>query len=97
MQRGLSGTFPNVDPSTGEPQFGGETQKLLEQMRSAANVSTFDEAVSHCRFGPYSRKVTIMNAKDGQTSTWVSDDRTKATYWVPAGELESISATRKGG
>ena len=88
VQARMTGTMPNIDPTTGEPVYKDETEQILTSLRNRAGVETFDSALTHCRYGPYRQKVIVMNYEQSRPSTWVSDDRTANSYWLPTAELE---------
>jgi hypothetical protein len=88
VQKTLAGTMPNVDPETGEPVYEGETKQVLDGLRLKAGVETFDEAVALCTKGPHRRKATVLNFVKGRSATWISDDKSGVTYWVPTNEIE---------
>ncbi len=88
MQKELTGSMPNIDPETGEPAYQEQTRQMLNELRSKAGVTTFDQAVAMCARGPHRQKVTVMNFEKGRTSTWVGQGKSGASYWVPTNELE---------
>ncbi|VVE69111.1 hypothetical protein PPN31119_03176 [Pandoraea pnomenusa] len=93
-QRMLTGSFPNISPKTGEPEYldqGGkpnETRLMFDQMRESARVSTFDQGVAMCKTGANKAQVTIMNVPTDATVVWVNDDKKKVSFWMPRGSLD---------
>jgi hypothetical protein len=83
----LTGTTPNISPETGEPEFQGETKAMIDNLRTAAQVDTLDQGVALCSTGRNKVKVTIMNIKKDEFSAWVSDNKTKAQFWLPTSAL----------
>lgn len=84
----MTGKFPNVSPVTGEPEYEGQTKSMLDTMRSAAGVGTFDQAVSECKIGKNRLRLRVLNNPQGGVSIWVLDDRTKKTFWMPKTHLD---------
>ncbi|WP_435607723.1 hypothetical protein [Pseudomonas knackmussii] len=82
----MTGKFPNVSPTTGEPEFQGESKAMLDNWREAAKVSTLDEASSQCDPGKNKVQAMLLNSPDGGISVWVADKQQK-TFWLPRGHL----------
>lgn len=93
----MIGRPPNISDKTGEPEYSenkdhpDETNLLIKMFREKAAVSTFYEALEQCKKGRGQLKVTILNSdeKDGD-SIWVVDEKTRHTFWMPAGNLDKI-------
>ncbi len=84
----LLGKLPNISPETGEPEFKGETEEMITRARRAARVQGFDQAVASCRKGRAGLHVSIMNNPGKGAAIWVMNDKTKETFWMPAGMLD---------
>lgn len=82
------GSMPNVSPETGEPEQKGETKLMLDNLRNAANVSTYDQAISMCEKGGNKIKVTVMNNSEDTTSIWVMMQNQKKSFWLPKSFLD---------
>jgi hypothetical protein len=78
---------PNLDLDTGEPQYAGETKQIIVNLRTAARVSSFDEAAARCQKGRYRMAATVLNFVKDRQSTWIADGSGYA-YWVPTVELD---------
>lgn len=80
------GAHPNISPVTGEPEYTGQTQELVDSYRASAGVRTFDEAVSSCsRVTKGGKKVTVANNPQDAHVIWVSEN--KRMSWIPKGHL----------
>ena len=88
MQQQITGTVPNIDPTTGEPVYQGQTAQIMTSLRVNAGVETFDEAVAHCQRGPYRQASIVMNYDKDRLSTWVSNDPATRSFWLPTSELD---------
>ncbi|KAF1004103.1 MAG: hypothetical protein GAK36_00128 [Pseudomonas sp.] len=86
MTYGMTGKMPNVSPKTGEPEYAGETKDMIDNWRSAAKVSSFDEATAKCSKGKDKVQVIVMNSPEGGLSVWVADQK-QNTFWLPRGHL----------
>jgi hypothetical protein len=90
----LTGTLPNISPKTGEPEYLDDskgpnmTRVIIEKLRSAAKVSTFDQAVHQCMQGRAKVTVTVMNIPKDSMSFWVFEQKAKRSYWMPKGNLD---------
>lgn len=82
----VTGKFPNVAPKTGEPEFTGQTKDMIDYWRTAANVSTLDEATAKCREGKNKVQVIVMNSPEVGLSVWVADQK-QNTFWLPRAHL----------
>lgn len=91
----FGGQMPNVSPETGEPEYRDDangpnkTRQMLAYYRSKAKVSTFDQAVALCAEGRSGFKVTILNIRDDEMSTWVHDSKRNVSYWLPRSALNA--------
>lgn len=91
----FGGSMPNISPETGEPEFRDDangpnkTRQMLAYYRGKAKVSTFDQAVALCAEGRSGFKVTILNIRDDEMSTWVHDSKRNVSYWLPRGALNA--------
>jgi hypothetical protein len=86
MTYGITGKLPNVSPKTGEPQYTGQTKDMIDNWRTAAKVSTFDQAIAKCRVGKNKVQVIVMNSPESGLSVWVADQK-QNTFWLPRGHL----------
>lgn len=84
----MTGNFPNISDKTGEPEFEGETQNIIDVLRIKAQVTTYDQAAALCRQGKSRRKVVIMNIpKDMISAVYVYDKKADSTFWMPFSAL----------
>lgn len=81
--QGSMGVMPNLSPETGEPEFTGETESMVSDLRKLAHVHTFDEAASQCKPGRSGLHATVLNNETGAISLWVVQDHTKKSFWAP--------------
>ena len=80
--------FPDISPVTGDPELEGESQSLLDSLRSKARVDTYDEAFARCSEGKNDMKLIVMyNSKRESGQILVSDEKTKKTFWMPKSSL----------
>lgn len=79
---------PNISPTTGEPEYQGASKQMLDDARHAAQVSTFDEALTRCRKGAPNKLVTIMNMPADGLMAWVQDPRRLETFWMPVTHMD---------
>jgi hypothetical protein len=82
------GVQPNVSPATGEPEYEGESKRMLDNLRAAAHVSTFDDAMAQCRDGVSKKAVTVMNMPKNSLVAWVFDRKTNESFWMPITHLD---------
>jgi hypothetical protein len=87
-----SGSTPNISDTTGEPEFTGATQSVVEGFRLEAKVHSFDEATALCDAGTNKRAVTVLNMPTATTalSAYVMDDSRKKTFWMPISHLDKV-------
>jgi hypothetical protein len=86
MTYGMTGKLPNVSPKTGEPEYTGQTKDIIDNWRSDAKVSSFDEATAKCSEGKNKVQVIVMNSPETGLSVWVADQK-QNTFWLPRGHL----------
>jgi hypothetical protein len=86
----LGAPMPNISPTTGEPEYLGESKRMLDSLRASAHVSTFDEAVSLCRDGVAKKVVTVMNMPKDSLVAWVFDRKANESFWMPIAHLDKI-------
>lgn len=86
MTYGITGKLPNISPNTGEPEYSGQTKDMIDNWRSEAKVSSFDEATAKCSEGKNKVQVIVMNSPDNGLSVWVADQK-QNTFWLPRGNL----------
>jgi hypothetical protein len=86
----MTGTPPNISPTTGEPEVTGATKTQIDSLRSKANVSSFDQAVALCTHGKHGIKVTVANNHAESDMVWVSNDKTSKMFWMPKSHLDAI-------
>lgn len=89
MQMSL-GSAPDISPTTGEPEYTGESKQLLDVLRKNAGVSTFDEAVHQCRKGRNGVKVIVINESKGTNEIWVTEAHRKRSFWMSKAYLDPI-------
>jgi hypothetical protein len=82
------GATPNISPTTGEPEWGGDTALMASKFRSAAGVSTFDQGMALCAEGKGRQKVTVANNPKDHVVIWVYSAVSKSMYWMPKSSLE---------
>ena len=78
----MTGKLPNISPKTGEPEFDGESRQMVDNLRSAAGVDTYDQAQALCSKGRSKIAVTVMNNPNEGGSIWVSG-ADKKPFWMP--------------
>lgn len=83
LQAGITGSVPNISPETGEPEYEGKTKEMLDAMRSAAGVSTFDEAGARCVQGKPGLRFLVMNNPNDAGVIWVGNTSTNQALWFP--------------
>ncbi|HZR33783.1 MAG TPA: hypothetical protein VFA75_00305 [Nevskia sp.] len=84
------GGMPNISDTTGEPEFTGNTKNIVDGLRAAAGVSSFDEAVAMCAPIKHNRHVTIINHPSNALVVYVVDSKTKLAYWIPLSSLDKL-------
>ncbi len=82
----IGGKLPNISPVTGEPEFQGETKDLVDSLRLATGVSTYDQALAQCARGTNKKSVMVMNNPKDGGSIWVAGQDQKP-FWMPKGFL----------
>jgi hypothetical protein len=86
MTHQMTGSLPNISPVTGEPEYQGETKSMIDGLRAAAKVSTYDQAIKLCSQGKSKVSVLVMNNPEEGGSIWVSGADQKP-FWMPKGFL----------
>jgi hypothetical protein len=86
----MGAPMPNISPTTGEPEYEGESKRMLDSLRASAHVSTFDEAVRRCRDGVTKKVVTVMNMPKDSLVVWVFDRKANESFWMPIAHLDKI-------
>ena len=81
-EKTLGVKMPNIDPKTGEMETSGETKSMLDNLRSAAKINTFDEAMSHCLALRPKQRFFVLNYNPSRSSQWVSTFDKNSTFWV---------------
>lgn len=90
----MTGKLPNISSKTGEPEYFDDskgpnmTRVIIEKLRTAAKVSTFDQAVHQCMQGRAKVTVMVMNIPKDAMSYWVFEQKAKRSYWMPKGNLD---------
>lgn len=78
------GAAPNLSPVTGEPEWTGETESLVKELRDKAHVRSFDQAAAQCRRGRSGIRAVVLNHETGATSIWVQEKNSKRSFWAVA-------------
>jgi hypothetical protein len=78
----MTGKLPNISPSTGEPEYKGQTKQMIDSLRLDAGVDTYDEAQALCSKGKSKLSVSIMNNPEDAMSIWVVGAN-KKPFWMP--------------
>lgn len=78
----MTGKLPNISPKTGEPEFDGQSKQMIDALRSAAKVDSYDQAQALCAKGKSKVLVTVMNNPEESGSIWVSG-ADKNPFWMP--------------
>jgi len=84
------GAMPNISDKTGEPEYTGETKRLVDALREQAHVQTFDEAVKICTLGRDRRRGTVLNMPENSVVAHVLDEGRKQTFWMPIVHLDRV-------
>lgn len=72
--------MPDISPETGEPAYRGETKTMVERLRKAAKVRTFDQAAGQCSYGKAASGLLVLNSSD-QEYIWVGQPN--RSFWAP--------------
>jgi hypothetical protein len=90
MQATLLGEMPNISDQTGEPEYTGETKRMVDGLREQAHVQTFDEAMKICAPGSDKRRVTVLNMPENSMVAYVLDEGHKQTFWMSIANLDKV-------
>ena len=85
----MMGVFPNISDKTGEPETKDQIKNMMDTLRTAAHVSSFDEAIALCHSGKKGRKALVINVpEDALLAVYVHDLKSNMNYWMPIGSLD---------
>ena len=86
------GLAPNLSPQTGEPEWSGDTERIVSALRQKAGVRTFDQAVAMCKKGSGGVRATVLNdGGDAVLSMWVSVNGKRFSFWAPKSAFNLVA------
>ncbi|MDE1942730.1 MAG: hypothetical protein KGI47_06260 [Betaproteobacteria bacterium] len=86
----MTGNIPNISPDTGEPEYEGQTKEMIDNLRSDARVTTFDEAAGKCVDGENGLTVVVANNPSSGSAIWVVDRHKNNGFWMPKTNLNPV-------